>query len=314
MWTAADIPDLTGRVAVVTGANSGLGLETATALAGAGAHVWLAARSRSKVTAAQDGIHQRFPAASLAITELDLAELASVRSGAEAILAAQPVIDILVNNAGLMAMPERVTADGFEMQFGVNHLGHFAFTAHLLPALLAAEAARVVTVTSTAHHIGRPVDPDNPHLTGRYKPWRAYGQAKLANFHFGLGLQKRFADAGVAAQSLIAHPGLSHTNLQIATAEEGGAGWVGTASKYLAARAGMSAEAGARPQLRAATDPAAAGGEFYAPRFINRGPAVRRPVLRRLGLPKAMATLWEVSERETGLILDVAAARASLGA
>ncbi len=311
-WTAAHIPDLTGRVAVVTGANGGLGLETATALAGAGARVWLAARSRSKVTAARDGIRDRFPEAALDIVELDLAELASVRAAAETILGAHRTLDVLVNNAGLMAMPERTTADGFKMQFGVNHLGHFALTAHLLPALLRAESARVVTVTSTAHHVGRPVNPDNPHLTGRYTPWRAYGQAKLANYHFGIGLQHRFAEAGAAARSLIAHPGLSHTNLQNSTVAEGGTGWSGRLSQLLAARTGMSAEAGARPQLRAATDPDAAGGAFYAPRFVNFGPAVRRPVLRRLGLHRAIATLWEVSQRETGVVLDVKAAQASL--
>lgn len=313
-WTANDIPDQTGRVAVVTGANGGLGLETATALAGAGAEVWLAARNPGKLAAAEEGIQRRYPAAVLRPVALDLGDLASVRAAADEILAATPVVDLLVNNAGLMAMPESTTADGFEMQFGVNHLGHYALTAHLLAALLQAEAARVVTVTSTAHHTGRPVDPENPHLHGRYTPWRAYGQAKLANFHFGLGLQRQFAAAGVRAQSLIAHPGLSHTNLQTTTHESGGAGRSGRIAVVLAERVGMSAEAGARPQLRAATDPAARGGQFYGPLFMNNGPSVRRPVLRRYGLAKAIATLWSVSERETGVTLHVAATRDSLRA
>jgi NAD(P)-dependent dehydrogenase (short-subunit alcohol dehydrogenase family) len=219
-------------------------------------------------------------------------------------------VDILVNNAGLMGIPERHTADGFEMQLGVDHLGHFAFTAHLLGNLLAAPAARVVTVTSTAHHMGRAVDPENPHLHGRYGPWRAYGQAKLANFHFGLGLQQRLADAGAPAQSLIAHPGLSHTDLQVVSAREEGGFWA-RFFRRAAASSGMSPARGALPQLRAATDPDAKGGEFYGPRYVNSGPPVRRPVVRRIGLGKAIDTLWEVSERETGVTLDPAAARAA---
>ncbi len=311
-WTEHDIPDLTGTVAVVTGANGGLGLATALALAGAGADVVMAARDQDKAATAEGIILGHRPDASLEVVALDLGDLSSVRAAADSILAARPTVDILVNNAGLMAMPERRTADGFEMQFGVNHLGHFAFTAHLLPSLLRADAARVVTVTSTAHHIGRPVDPDNPHLHGRYKPWRSYGQAKLANFHFGLGLQKQFEDAGVAAASLIAHPGLSNTDLQATTVAEGGGGWSAPFFHSMASATGMSPQHGARPQLRAATDPGARGGEFYGPLFMNNGPAVRRPIVRRIGLQKAIDTLWQVSERETGVRLDVAAAEAAL--
>jgi NAD(P)-dependent dehydrogenase (short-subunit alcohol dehydrogenase family) len=311
-WTEADIPDLRGRVAVVTGANSGLGLETAKGLAGAGAHVVMAARDQVKAAAAETEIRERYPEASLEIVELDLGSLASVRRAADDILAKHRVVDLLVNNAGLMAMPERKTADGFEMQFGVNHLGHFTLTAHLLPALLRADAARVVTVTSTAHHMGRRVSPSNPNLEGRYRPWRAYGQAKLANFHFAIGLQRQFDKAGTAAQSLVAHPGLSNTNLQARTVAEGGAGASGSMAHGLAQSMGMSAERGARPQLRAATDPRARGGQFYAPRFVNNGAAVRRPILRRIGMQKAIDTLWEVSERETGVVLDVAATEAEL--
>jgi len=311
-WTAAEIPAQAGRVAVVTGANSGLGYESAKALAEAGAHVVMAARNATKAQAARDAILADRPDASLELVDLDLGDLGSVRSAADAILAAHPAVDILLNNAGLMAMPEGRTTDGFETQLGVNHLGHWALTAHLLPAVLRAEAARVVTVTSTAHHMGRAIDPDNPHLEGRYQPWLAYGQAKLANYHFAIGLQQRFAAAGVRAQSLLAHPGLSNTNLQAQTVQQGGGGLAGGLSHRLATRLGMSAEEGARPQLRAATDPAARGGEFYAPRFVNTGPAVRRPVLRRVGMGQAIATLWQVSERETGVDLDVAAAAAAL--
>ncbi len=171
-----------------------------------------------------------------------------------------------------------------------------------MAALLAADSARVVTVTSTAHHFGRAVDPDNPHLEGTYSPWRSYGQSKLANYHFALGLQAEFERRGVATRSLVAHPGLAHTNLQVRTAAEGGLGRSGGVWKWMAANVGMSQARGALPQLRAATDPNAAGGEMYAPRFITFGDPVRRPILRYRN-DEAIATLWAVSERETGVAL-----------
>ena len=305
-YTRASIPDQTGRVAVVTGANGGLGLSTATALAGAGAHVVIAARDQAKAADAHGEILAGNPSASLEIVALDLGSLASVERAAAEILGTHERLDLLVNNAGLMAMPERTTADGFEMQLGVNHLGHWALTARLMPALLAARAARVVTVTSTAHHIGRALRADNPHLHGRYKPWRAYGQSKLANFHFAIGLQREFDRAGVAAASLVAHPGLTNTDLQARTVREGGGGFAAGFFHSLTQATGMAPDHGALPQIRAATDPDAKGGQFFAPRFGNSGAAVRRPVLRRIGLLKAIATLWEVSERETGLAIEIA--------
>jgi NAD(P)-dependent dehydrogenase (short-subunit alcohol dehydrogenase family) len=310
-WSTADIPDLTGRTAVVTGANGGLGLETARALAGTGARVVMAARNQDKAAAAEADIRKSHPQASLEVVPMDLGSLRSVRVAAERILAEHNRIDILVNNAGLMAIPERRTEDGFEMQFGVNHLGHFALTALLLPALLRADAARVVSVTSTAHHIGRAVHPANPHLEGKYGPWKAYGQSKLANFHFALGLQRRFEEARVKAASLAAHPGLSNTELQATSVTETGGGASQKFFHVLAGRTGMTAAQGALPQLRAATDPQAKGGEFYAPRYMNFGAAVRRPILRRIGLSKAIDILWQVSERQTGITLDVAAAASS---
>jgi len=303
-WGTSDIPDLTGKVAVVTGANCGLGLESAKALAGASCHVVMAARNQVKAKSAFGEIKTAHPNAALEIVELDLGSLDSVRRATEKISGDHPRIDILINNAGLMAMPERRTADGFEMQFGVNHLGHWVFTNGLIDSLLTADAARVVTVTSTAHHMGRAVDPENPNLEGNYGAWKAYGQAKLANFHFGLGLQQEFADRGLRAQSLIAHPGMSHTNLQVHTVDQGGGGWSAPMWKWLAAHTGMSAANGALPQLRAATDPQARGGEFYCPRFINNGPPVRRPILRRIGLQKAIESLWAVSEKMTGKSLE----------
>jgi NAD(P)-dependent dehydrogenase (short-subunit alcohol dehydrogenase family) len=261
----------------------------------------MAARNQAKAADALASIRRDSPDASLELIALDLGSQASVGQAAEQILAAHEQLDILVNNAGVMGVPEGATADGFETQFGTNHLGHYALTALLMPALLRASAARVVTVTSTAHHMGRAVDPANPHLHGNYGPWRAYGQSKLANFHFGLGLQKVLEAEGAPAISLIAHPGLSNTDLQTVSVRETGGGLSQRFFHSLAHSTGMTPEQGARPQLRAATDPEAGGGEFYAPRFVNTGPPVRRPVLRRAGRERAIARLWEVSERETGL-------------
>lgn len=311
-WSIDDIPDQGGRIAVVTGANGGLGLETADALAGKGAHVVMAVRNQEKADAAHDRIMARHPGASLQLVPLDLGNQDSVKVAASTIAGAHPEIDVLVNNAGVMAMPERRTADGYEMQFGINHLGHWTFTAALLPCLLRADAAgrrpRVVTVTSIARFMGTAVDPSNPHLEGKYSAWGSYGQAKLSNYYFGIGLQRAFEDAGVGIRSLLAHPGLTHTDLQSHTIEEGGGGWIGTMSETFASAIGMSPADGARMQLRAATDPDAAGGELFCPMFAGAGPAVRRPIVRRLGLDRRIRELWEVSERETGVSLDLAGA------
>jgi NAD(P)-dependent dehydrogenase (short-subunit alcohol dehydrogenase family) len=304
-WTVGDIPDQTGMVAVVTGANGGLGLETARALAAAGAHVVMAVRNQEKAAEALADIRGGAPDGSLEVVGLDLGSQASVREAAGEILAGHDTLDILVNNAGVMGIPERRTVDGFEMQFAVNHLGHYSLTALLMPGLLRASTARVVTVTSTAHHFGRAVDPANPNLQGRYGPWRAYCQSKLANFHFGIGLHRRLEAAGAPAASLIAHPGLSNTDLQAVSVRETGGGLSQRFFHGLAGSAGMSPAQGSLPQLRAATDPGASSGEFYVPRFINNGPPVRRPIMRRIGMDRAITALWEVSERETGLRIDL---------
>jgi NAD(P)-dependent dehydrogenase (short-subunit alcohol dehydrogenase family) len=304
-WGLADIPDQAGRTAVVTGANGGLGLETARALARAGAHVVLAARNQERAREAVASIHTSAPEATLTVVKLDLGSLDSVKSAAEEILAANDSLDLLVNNAGVMGIPEQRTADGFEMQFGVDHLGHFALTARLMPALLRAPRARIVTVTSSAHHLGKAVDPANPNLEGRYGPWRAYNQAKLANFHFGLGLHRLLRDAGKPAASLIAHPGLSNTELQAVSVKETDGGLSQRFFLAAARNVGMSPAMGALSQLRAAVDPGAKGGELYGPLFVGSGPPVRKPVLRRLGMSRAIARLWEVSERETGLTIEL---------
>jgi NAD(P)-dependent dehydrogenase (short-subunit alcohol dehydrogenase family) len=193
------------------------------------------------------------------------------------------------------------------MQFGVNHLGHWALTALLIGPILAADAGRIVSITSTAQHMGRPVDPENPHLEGNYGPWKAYGQSKLANLHFAIGLQRQFDAAGVRTASLAAHPGLTNSDLQAHSAEESG-GMLAKFSVTAANLTGMDVAQGALSQLRAATDPEAKGGEFYGPRFVSNGPPVKKPILRVMGTDRSIAKLWTVSERETGITLDVAGA------
>ena len=306
-WSTEQIPSQAGRTAVVTGANGGLGLESTKALAGAGAHVVMAARDQAKAERARQEVLAAHPDASLEVVELDLGSLASVADAAEAIRSRHDRIDLLLNNAGVMAMPERRTEDGFEMQFGVDHLGHWALTSHLLPVLVRTPGMRVVTVTSTAQHTGRPVDPTNPHLEGSYGAWRAYGQAKLANRHFAVGLHQQLRKAGLDARSLCAHPGLSNTDLQKRTVREGGGGFAGGISERVAGLLGMSAAQGALSQLRAATDPAAKSGTMYGPLFVSNGPPVAKPLVRP-GSAAAVATLWEVSRRETGVDVDVATA------
>lgn len=303
VWTAADIPDQRGRVAVVTGANGGLGREVARALARRGATVVMAARDQEKARDARRAITAEVPAAALEVRTLDLSSLESVRACAEAIAADHERIDVLVNNAGVMGVPQQATADGFELQLGVNHLGHFVLTRRLLPALLAAPAARVVSVTSFARFVGRPVRPENPHLRGAYDPWLAYSQSKLANLLFAVELQRRLAAVGAPVASLAAHPGLSHTGLQARSVQDSGGGRSQRFWHAMSGAVGMSPERGALSLLRAATDPTARGGALYGPRWVTFGPPVRRPVLPRPGRPGQ--SLWAVSERETGERFDV---------
>lgn len=301
-FSIESIPDLSGTTSVVTGANSGLGLATATALAAKGSHVVMASRNLDKAHVAASTIAAEHPAASLEVLQVDLGSLESVARAAEAVLAGHRSVDILINNAGLMAMPEGRTVDGFETQFGVNHLGHWALTAQLMPALLAAPRARVVTVTSSAHHFGRSVDSSSLDRSGRYSSWKAYGDSKLANYHFAIGLQQHFERTGSNASSLLAHPGLSNTNLQVQTVDEGGGGFLGDLSLTLVRRLGMTPERGALSQIRAATDPSAKGGQFFVPRWFTSGPPVARPIVRP-GNRRAIMKLWALSELATGLSL-----------
>ncbi len=306
-WTTADIPSQSDRVAVVTGANGGLGLATARALAAKGAHVVMAARNQQKAEAAKADVLASAPGASVEIVELDLGSLASVEAAARTVLGRHDRVDLLINNAGVMATPEGRTVDGFETQLGTNHLGHWALTSYLLPTILRTPRARVVTLTSTAQHSGRAVDPEDANLDHGYDAWRAYGRSKLANRHFAVGLQQQFERAGVDTIALTAHPGLTNSDLQATTVQAGGGGALGGFFHRLTSRTGMSIDRGALSQLRAATDPGARGGTMYGPLFVATGPPVRKPLVRP-GSATAIRRLWQVSERETGLAVDVARA------
>lgn len=303
-WTEEDLPNLTGREVIVTGANSGLGLCTAQALAQAGASVTMAVRDVAKGDGAKAQIIGNIGSdANISVARLDLADLASVRDFAQTWSAAHPAgLDLLINNAGIMAIPRRPTADGFETQFGTNHLGHFALTALLWPALIARTFSRVVTVSSQAHRMGR-MNWDDLMGEHRYSSWGAYGQSKLANLLFTLGLQQRIDDAGLGVLALAAHPGYSSTNLQAAgPAMRGsnlGAKFVGIGNRILA----QPAEMGALPTLYAATAPNLPNGSYIGPDgFLEqRG---HPKVVDRSARAKDVADadrLWLISEELTGI-------------
>jgi len=303
-FSIAKTPSIKGKTALVTGGNIGLGFETVKALASKGAHVLLASRNEEKGKAAVAEIQKLVPNAQVELLRLDLASQRSIKSAATEVGNKFSQIDFLINNAGIMAMPEMKTEDGFESQFGVNHLGHWSLTGLLMDNLLAAEKARVVTVTSTAHHLVWNINFNDPHLRKKYSPWKAYSQSKLANYFFALGLHNEFKKSRRQAMSLLAHPGLSHTNLQVETFDRGAAGWAGTVSKYLAARVGMEPSEGALPQIRAALDPKAKSGQFYGPRSGNNGAPVKHPILRTRNKANILK-LWELSERETGVAINL---------
>ena len=307
-WKASDIPDLTGKVAVVTGGNGGLGLETSRQLAAHGALVVIGARNLEKAENARRDIEATTRGARLEIHRLDLGSLDSIAAFAKEISAAHPRLDLLFNNAGLMAVPEGTTADGFETQFGTNHLGHFALTLRLLPALLAAPAPRVVSTTSTARFMAGKYDLTNPHMRGCYGPWDAYGMSKRANLQFALELDRRLGDRGLHA--FAADPGFSKTDLQSASLRAN-RGFLQRFWHTTVRLTGQGADRGALCQLRAATDPRAEGGTLYAPRWISFGAPVVRGVSKRLRRPEQLVQLWELSERETGLTLQSALKRAS---
>lgn len=307
-WRVAQIPAQAGRIAVVTGATSGIGFETALALAGAGARVVLASRNTAKGAEVLARIRAVHPRADIAFEPLDLASLASVATCAERIAAAAPCLDLLVNNAGVMAIPARhVTADGFEMQFGVNYLGHFALTLRLLPRLLAATAPRVVTVSSLAHRTGR-IDFNDLQAERHYRPWVAYCQSKLATLMFALELDRRARAAGWKLASNAAHPGYAVTGLQ-STGPRMGRADTPTLLERLGKLAepfvAQSAADGALPTLYAATSPAAASGVLYGPNgfYELKGQPAKAKIADHALDRVAWRRLWEVSERLTGVAI-----------
>jgi NAD(P)-dependent dehydrogenase (short-subunit alcohol dehydrogenase family) len=298
-WTAADIPDQGDRLAVVTGANSGLGLATARELARAGARVVIASRDTDKANGAATQIRSDVPRAQLEVARLDLADLESVRAFAAALPANGGSLQLLVNNAGVMAPPRRLTKDGFESQFGTNHLGHFALTGLLLPRLLAAPQPRVVTVASAAHRVGK-IRFNDLQWERHYNNWLAYGQSKLANLLFCFELQRRATAAGATLRSVAAHPGWAATNLQFAgPAHAYERAIMAIGNKTIAQNAAM----GALPTLYAATDPGLLGGSYVGPGGIGEVRGSPRVVAAAAKAydEDAARRLWEASEQLTGV-------------
>ncbi|MBN1995342.1 MAG: SDR family oxidoreductase [Anaerolineae bacterium] len=300
-WTTEDMPDLAGSVALVTGGNSGLGFETVKALAGKHAHVILACRDTAKGNAAQDQICQQLPDASLEVMPLDLASLASVRQFAEAFRLKHNRLRILINNAGVMATPYRTTADGFELQFGTNHLGHFALTGLLLDVLLKTPNSRVVAVSSVAEQMGR-INFDDLMSEKFYERWIAYSQSKLANVLFAYELQRKLNVVSASTISLAVHPGVAATNLRtkLMTRETP---LLHRIQGYFWEALKQGVEMGALPQLYAATAPNVKGGEFYAPGgFLQRAGYPKKVRSSRRSYDETLAgQLWAVSEELTGV-------------
>jgi len=302
-WRPSDIGDLTGRVAVVTGATSGLGTVTALELAAHGAHVVLTARDERRGAATVDRLRAAGPgaAASVEVRPLDLASLAAVASFARGLAADHPRVDLLVNNAGVMATPFRRTEDGFELQIGTNHLGPFALTSALLPLLAAAPAGRVVTVASLAHQWGGIDLEDLTYERRRYVRWLAYGESKLANLLFAFELDRRLRAAGSTVASLAAHPGLARTRL--GRSGGGPLAWLQSVGMVLVKPTHQSARRGAEPQLRAATDPDLPSGAYLGPGGPGeaRGPAVIVGCSTLACDAPLAHALWDLSVQLTGV-------------
>ena len=289
-WAIDQLPDLSGRVALVTGANSGIGEPTAQALGAAGACVYLACRSEEKARAALARMKQAAPNGQFHFIHLDLADLSSVKACSEQFLEQHSQLDLLINNAGVMIPPYTRTKDGFELQFGTNHLGHFALTTHLIDVITATPKSRVVTVSSMAHRFGRLRFNDLQRARG-YNRWLAYGQSKVANLMFSYELQRRLAAAGHDTLAIAAHPGWARTNLTVFSRMIDG----------FAPLLAQSARAGAAPTIRAATDPDAPAGSYYGPRWFEiRGPAVKVGSTRYSRRLDIAERLWSVSQELTG--------------
>jgi NAD(P)-dependent dehydrogenase (short-subunit alcohol dehydrogenase family) len=302
-WNENDVPDQDGRVAIVTGSNTGLGYDTARVLAGRGAHVVMAVRDTAKGDAAAGRIRELSPQAKVTVHKLDLGSLASVKQAAAELAAAYPRIDLLINNAGVMYPPKSTTEDGFELQFGTNHLGHFALTGLLLPNLRDVDGSRVVVVASVAHNIRAKIDfGDLQWEKRKYERVAAYGQSKLANLMFAYDLQRRLAAADVKTIAVAAHPGVAATELSRHTPGYGlpGVSWL--FGKLL-----NTSELGALATLRVATDPAVKGGEYYGPDGFKelRGYPVLVSSSKQSQDVALQERLWTVSEQLTGVTFPV---------
>lgn len=301
-WAAQDVPDQTGRVAVITGSNTGIGYHTAEILAGHGALVVLAVRDLAKGNAAAKRIHSVSPQARIEVQELDLSSLASVREAAEAVGTAHPRIDLLINNAGVMYTPKQHTVDGFELQFGVNHLGHFALTGLLLPRMMRVKRSRVVTVSSMAHRIMAAIHFDDLQWEHGYNRIAAYGQSKLANLMFTYELQRRLAAKRRSTIAVAAHPGTANTELTRHLPP-----LLRPADRLLMPLVVQSAAMGALPTLRAATDPEVTGGQYYGPSGIGeqRGYPKLVDASKHAHEVELQQRLWEVSQELTGITFPV---------
>lgn len=289
-WNIDSIPNLSGKHVLITGANSGIGLEAAKVLAAKGAKVMMACRNQSKGQAALESIKQATPAADLELLSLDLSSLTSVRSFADAFLKHHDRLDILVNNAGIMIPPYAKTEDGFESQFGTNHLGHFALTARLFPLLEQSDAGRVVVVSSVAHRFGR-IHFNNLNWEKRYSRWLAYGQSKLANLMFAKELQRRLQRQGSKVIAVAVHPGYANTNLQRHV----------TGGSLFNSIFSQSQQDGCLPTLYGATEPSLTGGEYIGPNglFELKGKPDLAYSNAKSNDEATAKKLWQVSEQLT---------------
>lgn len=300
-WTARDLPRLEGKTIAITGANSGIGYEAARALAGSGAHVVLACRSEKAAAEAITAIRGEHPAASVEALALDLSSLASVRAFAAALTAKHERLDVLINNAGVMALPRSRTADGFEMQIGTNHLGHFALTGLLLERLVASAPSRIVTVSSAVHQAGS-VNFDDLHGEKGYSRWPAYFQSKLCNLLFAYELDRRLRARGHAVRSVTCHPGYASTNLQLGAAKLANSGFWQRMWRLVNGLFAQSAARGALPTLYAAAAEEAEGSDYIGPRVFGVwGAPVKQRSSGRSRDEALAKRLWAVTEELTGV-------------
>ncbi len=301
-WTSADVPSQSGRVAVITGSNTGVGYQAAAVLAERGAHVVLAVRNLAKGDDAKARITARHPDSIVSVQELDLASLASVRKAADELRATHPRIDLLINNAGVMTLEKAGTEDGFELQFGTNHLGHFALTGLLLDTMLTADGSRVVTMSSPGHRILATIDFDHLRLDSSYNRYSGYGKSKLANLLFTYELARRLKAKGAPTAALAAHPGAADTELL-----RNVPGVIRNPAQFVWHRYAQSPAMGALPPLRAATDPNARSGQYYGPdgRGEQRGHPKVIDSSAQSHDESLQRRLWDVSEELTGVTFGV---------